>query len=117
MLARPGRGALVMLVGEPGIGKTALCERLANFAAASGGQSLVGHCYEEARSDRRTCNLLRLLEPTCSNAILTLSLRTSAPVQRTVHTLGATLGMSSGCRERLQSHRQDSAGLARLHDL
>jgi len=37
MLARSGRGALVMLVGEPGIGKTALCERLANFAAASGG--------------------------------------------------------------------------------
>jgi hypothetical protein len=36
-----------MLVGEPGIGKTALCEQLCEFAGESGGHSLVGHCYEE----------------------------------------------------------------------
>ena len=36
-----------MLVGEPGIGKTTLCEQLCRFASATGGQSLVGHCYEE----------------------------------------------------------------------
>jgi predicted ATPase len=37
----------MLLVGEPGIGKTALCDRLATFVAASGGVPLVGHCYEE----------------------------------------------------------------------
>jgi DNA-binding CsgD family transcriptional regulator len=42
-----GRGALVLLVGEPGIGKTALCERLAGHVTALGGRSVVGHCYEE----------------------------------------------------------------------
>jgi predicted ATPase/DNA-binding CsgD family transcriptional regulator len=46
-VASSGYGALVMLVGEPGIGKTALCESLAAFAVASGGRALVGHCYDE----------------------------------------------------------------------
>jgi DNA-binding CsgD family transcriptional regulator/tetratricopeptide (TPR) repeat protein len=36
-----------MLAGEPGIGKTALCEQLASFARAQGGLVLVGHCYPE----------------------------------------------------------------------
>jgi DNA-binding CsgD family transcriptional regulator/tetratricopeptide (TPR) repeat protein len=36
-----------MLVGEPGIGKTALCEQFCEFVSASGGRRLVGHCYEE----------------------------------------------------------------------
>ena len=42
-----GRGSLAMVVGEPGIGKTALCEQLALHAAEKGGLRLVGHCYEE----------------------------------------------------------------------
>jgi DNA-binding CsgD family transcriptional regulator len=45
--ATDGQGALVMLVGEPGIGKTALCEQFCEFVSMSGGRSLVGHCYEE----------------------------------------------------------------------
>jgi DNA-binding CsgD family transcriptional regulator len=36
-----------MVVGEPGIGKTALCEQLGTFVSAAGGTSLVGHCYPE----------------------------------------------------------------------
>jgi DNA-binding CsgD family transcriptional regulator len=36
-----------MLVGEPGIGKTTVCDRLCKFISASGGLPLVGHCYEE----------------------------------------------------------------------
>jgi DNA-binding CsgD family transcriptional regulator len=36
-----------LLVGEPGVGKTALCDQLGSFVAASGGVALVGHCYEE----------------------------------------------------------------------
>jgi broad-specificity NMP kinase len=36
-----------MVVGEPGIGKTALCEQLSTYASLRGGQTLVGHCYEE----------------------------------------------------------------------
>ena len=45
--ALSGQGALVMVVGEPGIGKTALCEQLATYATLRGGKTLVGHCYEE----------------------------------------------------------------------
>ncbi len=45
--ALSGQGALVMVVGEPGIGKTALCEQLATYAALRGAKTLVGHCYEE----------------------------------------------------------------------
>jgi len=45
--AMSGQGSLVMVVGEPGIGKTALCEQLATYVALRGGKALVGHCYEE----------------------------------------------------------------------
>ncbi len=45
--ALSGQGGLVMVVGEPGIGKTALCEQLATYATLRGGKTLVGHCYEE----------------------------------------------------------------------
>jgi serine/threonine protein kinase/class 3 adenylate cyclase len=45
--ALSGQGSLVMVVGEPGIGKTSLCEHLATYAAVRGGRVLVGHCYEE----------------------------------------------------------------------
>jgi len=45
--AASGRGSLLMVVGEPGIGKTALCEQLADYVTGRGGQMLVGHCYEE----------------------------------------------------------------------
>ena len=36
-----------MLVGEPGIGKTALCEQLGAVVVEAGGRALVGHCYAE----------------------------------------------------------------------
>jgi predicted ATPase len=42
-----GRGALLTVVGEPGIGKTAICEQLATYVALRGGRTLVGHAYEE----------------------------------------------------------------------
>src|SRR4029453_12373561 len=45
--ALSGQGGLVMVVGEPGIGKTSLCEQLATYVALRGGKALVGHCYEE----------------------------------------------------------------------
>jgi hypothetical protein len=45
--ALSGQGALAMVVGEPGIGKTALCEQLSTYVAVRGGKTLVGHSYEE----------------------------------------------------------------------
>ena len=45
--AMSGDGSLVMVVGEPGIGKTSLCEQLGTYATLRGGTTLVGHCYEE----------------------------------------------------------------------
>ena len=45
--ALSGVGSLSMVVGEPGIGKTALIEQLATYVTLRGGKTLVGHCYEE----------------------------------------------------------------------
>jgi tetratricopeptide (TPR) repeat protein len=45
--ATSGQGSLTMVVGEPGIGKTALCEQLATYVSLRNGRALVGHCYEE----------------------------------------------------------------------
>ena len=43
--AMSGNGSLAMVVGEPGIGKTSLCEQLATYATLRGGTTLIGHCY------------------------------------------------------------------------
>lgn len=45
--AMSGQGALTMVVGEPGIGKTSVCEELATFVTLRGGMTVWGHCYEE----------------------------------------------------------------------
>jgi tetratricopeptide (TPR) repeat protein len=42
-----GQGALMMVMGEPGIGKTHLCEQLSTYVTLRGGRTLMGHCYEE----------------------------------------------------------------------
>ena len=42
-----GQGTLMMVTGEPGIGKTALCEQLSTYVTLRGGRTLVGHCYEK----------------------------------------------------------------------
>ena len=42
-----GRGRLVTLVGEPGIGKTRTAEELATYARLRNAQVLWGRCYEE----------------------------------------------------------------------
>ena len=41
-----GMGRLVMLAGEPGIGKTRLAEELSARAADGGARTLWGRCYE-----------------------------------------------------------------------
>ena len=44
--ALAGRGSLVLVGGEAGIGKTALAEALATDAASQGALVLVGRCYD-----------------------------------------------------------------------
>src|SRR5262249_54817944 len=44
--ALSGRGRLVMLVGEPGIGKTRTAEEFATYARLRKAQVLWGRCYE-----------------------------------------------------------------------
>ena len=41
-----GQGRIVLLVGEPGIGKTRTSEELATYAGLRGAQVLWGRCYE-----------------------------------------------------------------------
>ncbi|MEE8346459.1 MAG: AAA family ATPase, partial [Dehalococcoidia bacterium] len=41
-----GKGRLMMLVGEPGIGKTRLAQEFAVYASLRGAQVLTGRCYE-----------------------------------------------------------------------
>jgi hypothetical protein len=60
--AEAGHGARVMLVGEPGIGKTALCHQLASHVAARGGRPLVGHCYEQGSLRRPYQPFVEVLE-------------------------------------------------------
>ncbi|MFQ6030094.1 MAG: serine/threonine-protein kinase PknK, partial [Dehalococcoidia bacterium] len=45
--ALSGRGRLVTLVGEPGIGKTRTAQELATYAGLRGARVLWGRCYEE----------------------------------------------------------------------
>ena len=45
--ALSGQGRLVMLVGEPGIGKTRTAQELTSHAETLGAQVLWGRCYEE----------------------------------------------------------------------
>lgn len=44
--AASGRGALVMIGGEPGVGKTRITEEVSEEAATRGMMALVGHCHE-----------------------------------------------------------------------
>ena len=45
--AMAGRGRMVMLAGEPGIGKTRTAQELASHAESLGAQVLWGWCYEQ----------------------------------------------------------------------
>ncbi len=45
-----GRGSMMMIVGEPGIGKTRLAEETGVYARLRGAQLLLGRCYETEAS-------------------------------------------------------------------
>jgi DNA-binding CsgD family transcriptional regulator len=44
--AAAGEGGLAMVAGEPGIGKTAVCEQLTRYVVDRNARCLIGHCYE-----------------------------------------------------------------------
>jgi DNA-binding SARP family transcriptional activator/class 3 adenylate cyclase len=44
--AASGAGGVIVVAGDPGIGKTTLVEEAANMAARQGAEVLWGHCYE-----------------------------------------------------------------------
>jgi class 3 adenylate cyclase/tetratricopeptide (TPR) repeat protein len=48
--AAAGRGSMVVIGGEPGVGKTRLCEEVLAEARSRGFLTLVGHCYESEGS-------------------------------------------------------------------
>jgi len=45
--AKSGRGSLILLLGDAGVGKSRLAEDALNAARQSGCQTLVGRCYEQ----------------------------------------------------------------------
>ena len=76
--SRRGKGRLLLLVGEPGIGKTRTAEELANHARAAGARVLTGRCHEgegapafwpwiqilrEAIAEREGADLAQLVGP------------------------------------------------------
>jgi len=42
-----GQGRMVMLAGEPGIGKTRIAQELSSFAESQGAKVFWGWCYED----------------------------------------------------------------------
>src|SRR5215213_7638976 len=48
--AQGGRGSLVLIGGEAGIGKTALAGAVGDEATAAGARVLVGHCYDRTET-------------------------------------------------------------------
>ncbi|HVO22161.1 MAG TPA: ATP-binding protein, partial [Candidatus Margulisiibacteriota bacterium] len=46
MAALSGRGSVLLVGGEPGIGKTRTCEELAEYARGCGASVVWGRCYE-----------------------------------------------------------------------
>jgi DNA-binding CsgD family transcriptional regulator len=47
--ASAGQGSVLAVLGEPGIGKTTLCERAVDHASSRGGRVLTGRCYEQSQ--------------------------------------------------------------------
>ena len=54
--AMEGRGGFVMLVGEPGIGKTRLAEELAVLSSDRSPLVAWGACYESRKTRANTAN-------------------------------------------------------------
>jgi hypothetical protein len=77
--ASAGHGSLAMVGGEPGIGKTSICEQLAGYVAQAGGKTPVGHCYEEGSLSCRTSPSWRRSAHTSSHCPWTTSARSLAP--------------------------------------
>jgi tetratricopeptide (TPR) repeat protein/transcriptional regulator with XRE-family HTH domain len=48
--ARQGSGRLILLAGEPGVGKTRLAQEIQQQARGAHVVPLIGHCYEEQRT-------------------------------------------------------------------
>jgi predicted ATPase len=52
---------VVALLGEPGIGKTALCQQVIEHAVGRGFRTVVGHCYEGGARSQPYLPLLEVL--------------------------------------------------------
>ncbi len=110
-----GRGRLVMLAGEPGIGKTRLADETANYAAANGLRVLWGRCWEgggapafwpwielirgSLDAGARPARLPAGLEPGLARiALMVPELRATLPLPEPLHESASELAVGHGSR-------------------
>ncbi|HVF52747.1 MAG TPA: AAA family ATPase [Actinomycetota bacterium] len=74
--ARSGQGSLVVIGGEPGVGKTRLAKEIVEEGARRGMLTLVGHCYD-SESSSPYIPFVEILESAARGAARSDALRTA----------------------------------------
>ena len=112
-----GQGGLVMVVGEPGIGKTALCEQLATYVELRGGKALVGHCYEEGSLSLPYLAFVEAMRTYVLAHDPEACVRTSAPAPATWRASSRRCATRSQVELRMPRTRKTTAGVCSSSDV
>ena len=94
-----GQGRIVMLAGEPGIGKTRLAQELASHAESLDAQIFWGWCYEQEGAPSFWPWVLWTQSATCCGMPIETSKSPSTPTVTRVSRASRTVRRSSGAAE------------------
>ena len=116
--ALSGRGRLVLLAGEPGVGKSRLADELAVRASARGARVLFGRCWEGGGAPAYWpwVQALRALDSGAAEADLS-PLLSETPQPSLVESEGARFRLLEGATALLQTAARDRPLLLVLDDL